>query len=327
MQQSKLDNVINQLIDRARGGKNGTKGFVLDLAADGREEIEEARRVLEAAKNGDGENIDLQELVDALGRLDDALARTSIEVKQSLPPRDEYEKPVDWRAHEIRDTESFVRYAQRYGSADRSLIMFSVDGCTLTLDEQVERGDREVIRYPFEASEDRVDWGRALGKEMSHRDLLRFLMNHEHNLDDAEVLKTLRTLKVKATVDIDSDVQDDGEKIGIVFNNGGDGESLKKFKRRIGVTVPVLAQDITDAGAWLSTEVRLEVALPDEPNKPPKFSLHCSTWDQLLRRRAAEEGESIRQALGDGWAVIHGKHNTRERVIGVDAGGPAEPPY
>jgi len=314
MQQSKLDQVVNKMIDNVRGRD---RGFVLDLAADARTHCLELQQMLAKARE-DGDAVEQKQLEALCDALAESLAFTSIEVRDALPPIDEYQRPADVRKHGLGDTESFIAYAQRYGTPDRSLIFYNEQHATLTLDEQVDRGDREVVTLDFRESEDWRDWSEVLGRPKGHRELLNFLVNHEHTLDDAAIIEPLRTLRMKSTVNIDSDVQDTGDTIGIVFNTNGN-EELKKFRRVIPLRLPVLEQDVDDADRYESVELRMEVTLPQRSEEAPKFTLNCSVWRTVKVRRVRAEGQVIREALGDGWTVVHGQHDVTKRRIGRDA--------
>lgn len=240
--------------------------------------------------------------------------KTAIEVKESLPTHDEWQAPAAYRAHLIEDTESFIAYCLRYGDPKDSLVLYSDACAVLSVKEEVDRGNRELIRLPFSESTDWKDWSAILGKSQSHKDLLRFLMTHEHNLADPVVLKSMQSMKINSTVNIESDIRDEGNSVGIfVKTNAGD--ELKKFPKQFEIRLPVLDQDGNGEESDAEAPIRLDVRLPDDPKQGPSFTLFCSVWKQIKRGRIDAEGMKIHDGL-TGWTVIHGMHQTTERELG-----------
>jgi len=281
---------------------------------------------------GDGKNVELgsdQPIDELVANLMQAIHRkgrgfvlgldrmedggVSIEVKESLPPVDEWERPADVREHEIHDTQSFIAFAKAYGDAAKSLVFYNEGGATLTLDETVAKGDRETVHMAFTPSDDYSDWCGVIGSVTDHRRLLLFLLAHEHNLTDPGILASMRRLRLNATVDHESDLQETDTTVGVLVRTSG-GEDLAKFPKEFRICVPVLEQDL-DENQWRTLTVRLEVVLPTEAGKSATFCLRCAEWPVLLRRRAADEGNTVAEALSD-WNVMHGKHVTNERRIG-----------
>src|SRR4051812_36640912 len=91
------------------------------------------------AERGRGFALNLEKELDA----DQKTLRISVE--QPAAKHDEWRPPADLRKHTIRDAESFVAYATRYGDKDKSLILFDTNSVTLTIDEGLGRGDREIV--------------------------------------------------------------------------------------------------------------------------------------------------------------------------------------
>ena len=245
----------------------------------------------------------------------DGADKTVIEVVESLAPLDEYEGPADWRAHGIADAASFVAYAQRYGKPDKSLVFVTDEMITLTIDEEIEKGEREVIVMARRMSVDWSDWSKIQREPLTHRDLLRFLITHEHNLANGDILDQLRLLRMTSTVRHDSEIDHGRETVGVLINTGG-GEEMAKFDRVLSIRLPVLEQDVTDEGDWLYAEVKIDIELPKAAEGPPLFILTCSLWRTVWVQRLEREGKAIAEKLGDGWLVVHGKHNTERRRLG-----------
>jgi hypothetical protein len=84
-----------------------------------------------------------------LGIAQESEGEVSIEVKESLPPHDEWKPPANLRKHTIEDTESFIAYARRYGNLTASLVLYCDSKAVIVIDEHVDRGDREIIAMPF----------------------------------------------------------------------------------------------------------------------------------------------------------------------------------
>lgn len=235
-----------------------------------------------------------------------------VEVKESLPPHDDWLPPADYRAHRLETTESFINYATRYGNKDKSLVFFHADGCALVIDEQVEKGGREVVTLKLPLSADWSDWTALLASELEHRDLLKFLFKHETNLLDPTILLAMSSVKATSTVNYESDINDDGKSVGIMFKTQA-GEELKRFPKQFGIRLPVLQSD-EGGDRYETATLRLEIAMPDGPNEKPTFTLYCSNWRSILKARIQKEGESIGKAL-TGWTVVHGQYATLKHEL------------
>lgn len=311
MQQSKIDSVVNQMIDGIRAK---SRGFVLDLAAAGNSEVLEKLELLIASENAIPDAEAKAEIGALISRLRGEQPSTTIALRESLPPIDEWQRPADVRQHAIHDTSSLIDFAKRYGDKNKSLIMFDDSQATLTLDELVERGDRETVVLTFLKSCEWKTWSGLLGKPIKHRDLFAVIVTLIHTMADPSLLDACRKLKISAQVDHESNLQDDGKTQGFVVKTSA-GEDLMKFPKEIKLHLPVLDQDVPLTDEWRTVTLRLLIELPDEPKEPVLFTLLSSDWNNVARERISVEGERIRASLPE-FAVIHGTHTTRTRVIG-----------
>lgn len=240
---------------------------------------------------------------------------TSIEVKKSLDLHDEWERPVAYRKHEIRDTESFIGFARRYGTKEKSLVFYHENGAELVLDELVSRGKRELITMPILESDEWQGWSALLHRDLTHKELLLGLRKLEHTLEDATILLTMSSIRMNSTVNAESDLRDDGSSLGVAIKTSA-GEEIKKFPKKVTIRVPVLEQDALEDKA-VEAMIAVEIVMPDKPGCLPTFVLRCSIWKQIKRRRVSEEGKVIREAL-EGWTVVHGKHQQAKRRLGTE---------
>lgn len=241
--------------------------------------------------------------------------KVDITFEEKLAPRDLYLAPSDYRAHTIEQTASFIQYAQKYGTPERSLVFVSTEGAVLVVDESKESGSREVVTLTLPRSDDFKEWGAIFGKPTAHKELLKFLMEHEDNLMEPQILAVMQTVRVNSQVNYESEIKDDGKTLGIVFKAAA-GEELKKFPKEFNIVVPILAADEGDAASWAEfrARVRLSVELPDRPDGKPLFTLFCPEWKTLHRRRITAEATEIREEL-DGWLVAEGRFNTRPHEL------------
>jgi len=307
MQQSKIDSVVNKLIDSVR---DKDQGFVLNLASEARERMTDLKSLVDMITHG--ESVDREQLKTVVERLDEALATTSISVLEQLPPIDETLKLSSGREHTIGDTASFMAFAQRYGNPKKSLVMYDDQQCTLTIDELIERGEREIITLEFTKSDEYNAWTKIIGKPFNHRDLYKSLILWSHTLADPTILESMRTMKLNSTVKHESDLQEDSKSIGF-FVTHNKGEELKKFPKTIPITLPLLDQDVPESEVWRTAEIRLDIELPNEPGKAPVFTLLCPEWSVLMRERIRKESDLIADGL-EGFPVICGKSKTFDRT-------------
>ena len=298
------------------------RGFTLDTAAGSlqrllplRQRLFDAQHAIAQQEEGNTETpLNLTALAEEIDDTLNALAQPVIEVRESLKPHDEYEKLADWRDHALHDTESFIAYASRYGTKERSLVLFDKSKFTLVIDELAERGDRETIDMAVVFSPDWIAWGNMLNKPLKHRELLNFALRQEHNFNEGGVLASMQSMRINSVVNLESDIRDDGNNIGITIKTNA-GEELRKFPKQFTLNLPVLEQDI-DSDILTVAKIRLNIALPTEAKDGPVFTLYCSAWDQVAISRIRAEGDVVRKALKD-WTVVHGAFKTSRRTLGA----------
>lgn len=316
MQQSKIDSVVNQIIDQIRGRE---RGFVLDLGAiptfteaDRKEAQDRVLKHLEAL--GDVPHEKVSPLLREIDRLIDAQRGAVVEVRESLKPVDEYQRPADFRRHTIGDTASLIAYATKYGNKDKSLVLYNDEQVQLVIDEQIERGEREIVTLGLQQSEAWNTWSALLGRPQTHRNLFKSLILLSDTLADPLLLDSMRSLKVNVNVKHDSDLQDDAKTIGIFVETKA-GEELKRFPKVVPIKLPVLDQDVDHKDQWRSATLRLEIDLPEKAEAPTMFTLYCPQWSGIRRERVRLEADLIVGGLKD-WTVVRGQHSTAPRNIG-----------
>ena len=248
--------------------------------------------------------------------VEDGPVVASVEVKESLPPDDEYQRPADYRAHVLEDVESFIDYTLRYGDEADSLVFFNDDRLELVIDDEIERGDPELIVMPFETTPEFLAWDGILGGKVGHKALLTHVMTNIHTLDDPSLLIAMRKVSYKAGIQNNSDIQDHSKDIGVRFVVNGE-DSLVEFPKELTVCVPILAEDVLDERSWMKAKVRLQVDLPDLPGDPVAFTLLCSEWPTLVRQRTAKVAAQVKKGC-EGFAVIRGRARRLERRLGCE---------
>lgn len=234
-----------------------------------------------------------------------------IEVKESLPVRDEFEGKAAYRNHIVLDGPSLTSWIQKYGSQEKSVVLIDDVAAVAILDDTVDRGKREQVLVQWRPSDDWKDWSNLVNKDaLSHKQLHRFLLIHEHNLEDPGLLLALGSVKSTATVDHNSDIADSGRELGIVFKSTA-GENLTKFPKSFKISLPVLDAD-SGIGTNSVATLRVEVVMPDEPMKPVALRIYCSTWKDIWRERVRKEESEIRKTLA-GWLVLNGSQKYVDR--------------
>lgn len=252
--------------------------------------------------------------------LGDGAKAVVFEVQPKLPPVDMYEPPTNWRAHEIDDVASLVTFARKYGTQDRSLVLYDNSGAQLSIDEEAKTGSREIVRMAFRYSQDRqrlLELVRPQGWQ--HRDLLRYLLANQHLLREPSIIDSMRKVSVRATVKQDSDLRIEGEDTGVVFSTAA-GDELIKFPRVLNLQVPVLEEDVPDAacgriGKVFDIEARVEITLPQKADQPIVFGIFAASIAGVQLARVDEALAVLRAEL-DGWTVVRGRHRELERVVG-----------
>jgi hypothetical protein len=311
-----LDDVVaNTMTTIARKGR----GFVLDTAAGSVDKLNYLRGLLtraitEKTATDRAKALNSIEVMDAIDGTIRALAQPVIEVREALKPHDEWEAPVAWRDHKLQDTDSFIRYSLRYGTQENSLVLFDKSKFTLVINERVERGLRETIDMEVSFSDDWKEWSTILNKPLGHKDLLVFCMKHEHNFVMGGVLASMQSMKINAVINVESDIRDEGNEVGIMIKTNA-GEELRRFPKQFDIVLPILEQDVGEDVRQM-VKLRLNTQLPDDGKSGATFTIFCSEWKQILVERVRQEGARVRDSLPD-WTVVHGTYGIEARKIGT----------
>jgi len=315
--------VDQAVLEQIGAAESAGRGWVLDMTAvqgfDDQARREWQDRFLDALEpfdQGTADDDQVRHLRQEIDALIEAQRGVSVGVHQTVSPVDEYQRPVDYRAHGIDDVQSFVMFAKRYGDAEKSLVMVSDAEAVVVVDEEVERGDRELIRLPFGQTPEFRAWDDVVGRKMGHKKLLQFLVFHLHTMESPELLASMRKATVNAMIDNTSDIQETEKTLAVMVKSSA-GEELAKFPKELTVRVPVLQEDVLEDAEWMTANMRLQIDLPDKPTEAVGFTLICSEWPMLVRKRTQKIVEELRDALG-GWTVLRGHHNTSRRELGPE---------
>lgn len=228
-------------------------------------------------------------------------------------PVDEYEAPVDWRAHRVQDVQSLVALATKYSDAQRGLVLFTDGGAVLSLDETRERGKRELVHLKFVYSPEYLAWVNLTSRPLAHRELFESLLRFQHTLEDADILNAMRTVKVGWCVNTDSDVRVDGETFGVFYKSQAD-NTLVNFPRQFDIRIPILDKDVAEETAWVVQNVRLEIEMPKKPDEPVLFRLYAPKLAMAVRRRIDLELQVVRDGLPS-WCIARGEHQQTARTV------------
>lgn len=235
-------------------------------------------------------------------------------VEQTLPPVDEYVPPVSLRSHKLEDVVSLIAFAQKYGSKEKSAVIFNDEGVVLVVDDSITNGQRERISTSFAFSHDWLAWSRVFGSQVEHRPMLEFLLLQQQNLVDVKIIDAMRLIRATSQVKLDSDLRVESETVGVIFTATA-GEELVRFPREFTLQIPVLDIDVDSPEAWARVPVRVEIRLPTEPKQPVRFILLAPTLQAVRRQRVNLELDILREAL-EGWLVVRGQHQETPRLIG-----------
>jgi len=322
------DALLDQLVaEKAEAARVKKRGWVLDLASEARElDLATALRAQQLCSIVGEDKASLSDeeinrLREGLKQIVDATAeksrmQPSIEFRESLPVHDEWEPPADERHHLVSATDSLISFLKRYGDARQTVVFVGAEKITCVLDDSVMRGARETVTMPFAMSSDWRAWTDLMEKPpVVHGELQKFLVRQEHTLESPAILLATSNISHTASVDHNSDYSSDGEGYGIVFKTVK-GEKLQKFPKTWSIRLAALEQDLLD-GNKVEANIRLEVHMPTEAAKPVRFSLACPEWQEIWRRRVAQESNLIREELPE-FLVIHGEPKYEPRALGSE---------
>jgi hypothetical protein len=344
-----VDSLVTNLMETiARKGRGFTLGLVEGQAQQRKAALEGAIREvgrLRLQAETDGAHCGLQKGLDGLqATLDDVLdgggtGGVQVSVVESLPPHDEWERPAARRSHTLTDLPTFAAYAWRYGSPASSILFCALDHFVLVIDDEVARGARELVVLPNTLSDEWEAWRGLIEEEgVTHKQMLAVLMAHEHTLEDAEILASMSSVRATATVNYESDIQDDARSTGIFFKTT-QGDELKRFPKRFKIKLPLWRQDLLDPRVWVELEIRLQINLPAGPQQPVTFTLHCPQMETAAQARLTQQMGGLRallegvkpvtaevraeaEAYGESlvgrtpWLIVAGEASYSERALG-----------
>lgn len=314
MQQSKFDAIVNKLMDDTHAT---SKGFVLDLAAaTNRDHLQALRKTAQTM----GLDASQEDALLANIRALEADMHTSIEVKQSVPPPDEYVGKASLRQHVLLDTDSFVRYCQRYGNPKDSLVTYSMERVVLALSEVIDRGEREGAALPFTRSEPFSNFSLNMGKPLIHKKLWTFIESQAIYLDDPSILLAMREFRLYQEVNQDSVMEEGARQVGIIVKTRQGSEAKALFPKTFKITVPILAQDELDEELFQTIEVHLRIDLPTVAQEPAAFVLTAPTLRSIEQKRIQSEAATIVERL-EGWTVLFGTTAYAKPRVGQNAWG------
>ncbi len=226
-------------------------------------------------------------------------------VEKSVPPHDEWLPPAALGAHRLHDVGSLVTYARKYGTQERSLVVYNDQTFVLYVDDLIERGHRHSVTAVLRESDEWRAWTQIMAQPVDHRTLLRHLLRCQHTLtpESTAAIDRMRQVKASFTVNLDSDLRLDAETAGVVFKAAA-GDCLVKFPRELNLHLPVLDVDVTGT-EWRSVPVMIEVNMPTNANESLTFSLISPTWAAVRRDRSDAAARFVQGEL-EGWTVVRG---------------------
>lgn len=243
------------------------------------------------------------------------------EVGRPVTPADTFEPPPPWRSHHVEDVASLVAYALRYGDQEDSVVFFNDAECKLVLSETPDDGERERVRLAWKFSAEWLAWQQLLSAKPTHRQLFDFLIERQSTLRDPKVFEAFRRIRYDMNAKAESDVQLDGETMGISFT-AKKGDELVKLPRLLDLIVPVLEADALRPDLWVHLCMHIEARMPRSHQEELTFKFFCPEFEMVRRERINREVEALRAGLPD-WLVVRGQHGEEKRRIGLRVRGPS----
>lgn len=213
------------------------------------------------------------------------------------------------RNYRADSTEAFVRYAQKYGSADGSLIMVDVPAMEIGLCiDETSDVEKEYVTYPLAWSPAAITWKDAQFGMLDQEKLLTLLRRNESYVQNAADL-ILALSEIDATCEVrrhSSLDTPDGTSIGIQFTSGlNEEQRTTQIPTAITVTIPLLQLDVADTDSWVTLEFTLDTVLPRNTGEGVSFRLRCPTWDAVVTGRVETIVLDLEDALTD-WTIVRG---------------------
>lgn len=280
-----IDSVVASAIDAIRGR---SRGFVLGLSPilNGPVSITEP-----GPATDDGSETTRVATFNPVG--------TQVEVVESRPTADDWIPPANRRSHVLDDPASLLDFALRLGDAERSVVFYDDEGATIVIDDQISEGGREFASMRWRKHPDFEAWEKIIGKTITHRELLKFLITRANTVVDTGTIVAMRTVRASATVSIDSDLREEGTSVGVMMTTNK-GSELAKFPKSFRISVPVLF----DSQVTRPMVVALEVIMPETANQPVTFLLASPDMLRAMREETEKAFDEPAKRLRDAEFIV-----------------------
>lgn len=212
------------------------------------------------------------------------------------------------REHTVLDLDSILRYLERRGSPEASVLFCSPDGFVAVLDE-AERPDIDRATMPLRASTALKAWSQiAAGRSWGHVKFRDLIEDSTEDLVEQKLALNLARFKHTSTVKYNSDLTD-GASYGFQVEEKERGGSAK-LPRRFDIEIPLFE-------GWPTkyvVSVRLDINT--RHGESPTFGIGFRDLDDAKATAIEEMIAHCSEKLGDGWMVISGKPKATEPLHG-----------
>jgi len=250
----------------------------------------------------------VERLVDLNDRSQGRIVRVELGAK---PPEEAPLPRSPRRRYGIRDTESFIAFALKYGHQQKSLIFVGEETVTLCIDEQadndLEAREKEYATLYFQRSELAIRLINSIfGAPFSQEQMVGVLNELEPyitNFDD--VYLPIRNIvsegKITRERKLDSPK---GTVVGVRFESSIGGGETAQIPTKAQMLVPLLEDDEGAEPYLCKLYVRLDTIFPLRAEQELQFRLRCQ-WRSAMKKRIENEVAKIREGLPE-WPIMNG---------------------
>lgn len=201
------------------------------------------------------------------------------------------------RSYLLTDTESFIKYVEKYGDPKKGIIFCGNNELTMFFDEG-SRGEK--IHLPFKQSLEVTTYlGTAGKKDFTQKDFVKALETFPDVVEGGNfLLPNIEWLKIDTEVNFESNID---QRDHVFIYKEKEGSQTARIPRQIILSLPFFER--SKHKTVITAD--LDIERPRSADDKPKFTLVNHRHERTVREAFEAEVEAIRTALKN-WTFIWG---------------------
>lgn len=204
------------------------------------------------------------------------------------------------RRYTFTDLQSFITYCGLYGDPKQGIIFYNPSEVIMYLGE---KNREESVQYNFTLSQELMLFLGREGKSRSffQKDLYKCLSSYPESFEPADIVPKIRSLKISASIEIQSEIGDSEHKFLFQEKNGKQTCSLPK---EVVLEIPYF----DGSKHIIKIKTGLEVIKPQSSDEKVTFVLENTYYDKIKAEALKQEIDFMKHELNE-WTFLKGMAN------------------